>query len=103
MLVVADESNFSRCMPLVVEICSLGRIINVIKETKIDRLSTPWAIARTSSLLSRCGMAASLADGEVSSLTEGGAMASEDLTGDDINEPILMRESVKLGPFQTDP
>ena len=30
-LVVANESNFSRCMLLVVGTCTLGRIINVIK------------------------------------------------------------------------
>ena len=34
-----------------------------------DRLSTPWAIARTSSLLNKCGMAAS--DGTDGTLAEG--------------------------------
>ena len=59
-LVVAD---FSKCMPLVIGMCILGRIINVIKESKIDRLSTPWVVARTFSLLSRHGTAALLMDG----------------------------------------
>ena len=52
-LVVTDESNLSRCMPLVIGMCTLGRIINVIKESEIDKLSTSWAIARTSIFLSR--------------------------------------------------
>ena len=60
-----------------------------------DRLSTPWAIARTLSLLSRRWMAAS--DG---TLAEGGATASEDLMDQEIDEPVLMWESVKLGLFQ---
>ena len=85
-------------MPLVIEMCTLGRIINVIKESKIDRLSTPWAIARTLSLLSRCGTAAS--DGVDGALAEGGATALEDLVDQEINEPFLMQESVKLGLFQ---
>ena len=100
LLVVADESDFSRHMPLVVGTCTLGRIINVIKESKIDRLSTPLAIARTSSLLSRHGMAVLSTDGMDGALAEGGAMVSEDSADQEINEPVLMRESMKLGPFQ---
>ena len=33
-------------------------------------------------------------------LTEGGATASEDSAGQEINKPVLMRETMKLGPFQ---
>ena len=94
-LVVADEYDFSRCMPLVVGMCTLGRIINVIKESEIDRLSTPWAIARTSSFLSRCETAVSSTDGTGGALTE-----AENLVGKEINDPVLMRESLKLGLFQ---
>ena len=52
-LVVVDKSDFSRCMPLVIGTCTLGRIINVIKESEMDNMSTLWAVAQTSSLLSR--------------------------------------------------
>ena len=52
-LVVPDESKFSRCIPLVIWTCTLGRIINVIKESELDRLSTPWAVVTASHLLSR--------------------------------------------------
>ena len=40
-LVVPDESEFSWCIPLVIETCMLGWIINVIKESELDRMSTP--------------------------------------------------------------
>ena len=41
-LVVPDESEFSRHIPLVIGTCKLARIINVIKKSELDRLSTPW-------------------------------------------------------------
>ena len=42
-LIVSDESEFSRHVPLVLGTCTLCRIINVIRESEIDRLSVPWA------------------------------------------------------------
>ena len=96
-LVVTNESDFSRCLPLMIGMCTLGRIINVIKKSEIDRLLTPWVIARTSSLLGRHGMAAS---GDKGGALAEGAMASEDLADQEIDEPVLMRENVKLGLFQ---
>ena len=41
-LVVPDESEFSRHVPIVIGTCTLGRIVNVIKESEMDRLLTPW-------------------------------------------------------------
>ena len=35
-LVVPDESAFSRRVPLVIGTCTLGHIINVIKESELD-------------------------------------------------------------------
>ena len=35
-LVVPDESEFSRHMPLVIGMCMLGRIVDVIKESELD-------------------------------------------------------------------
>ena len=51
-LVVPDESEFGRRVPLVIGTCTIGRIINVIWESEIDCLSTPWATARMAQLLS---------------------------------------------------
>ena len=52
-LVVSDESEFSQHVPIMIGTCTLGRIINVIKESEMNRLSTPWAMVRASHLLSR--------------------------------------------------
>ena len=52
-LMVPDESKFFWHVPIVTGTCMLGRIINVIKESKIDRLLTPWAMVRASCLLSQ--------------------------------------------------
>ena len=49
-LVVSDESEFSWHVPIMIGTCTLGRIINVIKESEMDRLSTPWAMVRASHL-----------------------------------------------------
>ena len=40
-LVVPDELEFARHVPIVVRTCTLGRIVNVIKESEMDQLSTP--------------------------------------------------------------
>ena len=45
-LVVPDESDFGWRVPLVVGTCTIGRIINVIQESKIDSLTTPWSTTR---------------------------------------------------------
>ena len=98
---VPDESEFSRCVPLVIWTCTLGQIANMIKESELDRLSTPWAVARVSCLLSRQGtvvvdqcMAGDNPVGE-------GAIALESSLGLDMGKPTLMKENVRLGPFQT--
>ena len=39
-LVILDESEFSRHVPIVIRTCTLEQIVNVIKESELDRLST---------------------------------------------------------------
>ena len=100
-LVVPDESEFSRHVPIVIGTCMLGRIINVIKESEMDRLLTPWVMVRASCLLSWKGTVAedpgTASDGPV----EEGAAAVEPPMGQDLDKPVFMRENVRLGPFQT--
>ena len=76
-LVVLDKSEFARHVSIVVGTCTLGRIVNMIKEGEMDRLSTPWVVVRASNLLSqRCTVAEDqgvAGDGPV----EHGAMASQ--------------------------
>ena len=54
-LVVPDKSEFAQCIPIIIGTCMLGRIMNAIKENKMDQLSMPWAVVRASSLLSQQG------------------------------------------------
>ena len=51
-LVVPDESDFGRWVPLVAGTCSISRMINVIQESEIDSLTMPWSTARVVQLLS---------------------------------------------------
>ena len=51
-LMVPDESEFGCRVPLVIGTCTIGWIINVIWESEIDHLSTPWATVRMAQLLS---------------------------------------------------
>ena len=51
-LMVPNESEFGHRVPLVIGTCTIGRIINVIRESEIDHLSMPWAMAQMAQLLS---------------------------------------------------
>ena len=89
-LMVPDESEFGQRVPLVIGTCTIGRIINVIWESKIDRLSMPWATVRMVQLLSCWKSMAVLTSGSVETQSE------------DVDELIMVRESVCLGSFQTE-
>ena len=100
-LVVSDESEFSWHVPVVTGTCKQGRIINVIKESEMDRLSTPWAMVRASHLLSWQGTVVEDPGVADDGPTEQGATALEPCTSQDLDEPVFMKENVRLGPFQT--
>ena len=51
-LMVPDESEFGQRVLLVIGTCTIGRIINIIRESEIDHLSMPWVTARIAQLLS---------------------------------------------------
>ena len=67
----------------------------------MDGLSTPWAMVRASHLLSRWGTVvedmAMAGDGP----TEKGATTLEYPMDWDLDEPVFMKENVRLGSFQT--
>ena len=75
--------------------------MNMIKESEMDWLSTSWAVVRVSHLLSRHGTVAEDLGVAGDGPTEQGAKTSELHVGQDLDEPIYMKESVRLGPFQT--
>ena len=99
-LMVPDESEFSCRVPLVIGACMIGQIINIIWESEIDCLSTPWATVRMAQLLSCQKNTAVLTLGSV------GETQSEGTSGGpqevDMDELVTVRESVCLGPFQTE-
>ena len=98
-LMVTDESKFGHRVILVIGTCTIGRIINVIRESETDHLSTPWATARMVPLLSCWKSMAVFTPGTV------GEAQSEGTSGGpqevDMDELVMVRESVCLGPFQT--
>ena len=95
-LMVADESEFSWRVPFVVGTCTIGWIINVIRESEIDHLSTPWATVRMAQLLSCQKSTAVLTLGSAETQTEGASRGPQEE-----DELVTVRESVRLGPFQT--
>ena len=99
-LIVPDKSEFSRCMPLVIGTCMLGRIVNVIKESELAQTSTSWVMMQASHLCWHGTAALEVGDAGSAPADEGGttSMASPD---QEIDEPIFMKESLKQGPFQT--
>ena len=99
-LVVPDESEFGRRVPLVIGTCTIGRIINIIWGSEIDCLSMPWATARMVQLLSSQKSTAVLTPGSVGEATSEGTSGGPQEV--DMDELVMMRESVHLGPFQTE-
>ena len=93
-LVVPDESEFSRHVSLIIGMCTLGKIVNVIKESELDQLSTSWVMVQASHLLCWHGTAAP-GVGDKGSTDEEAAMS----VNQEIDEPVFMKESLKLGPF----
>ena len=97
-LMVPDESEFSWRVPLVIETCMIGWIINIIRKSEIDHLPTPWATARMLQLLSCQKSTAVLALGSVETQSQGASGGPQEV---DMDELVMVRESVHLGPFQT--
>ena len=98
-LVVPDESEFGWRVPLVIGTCTIGQIINIIWESEIDHLSMPWAMVRMVQLLSCQKSTAVLAPGSAETQTEGASGGHQEV---DVVELVMVRESVHLGPFQTE-
>ena len=98
-LMVSNESELSRRVPLIIGTCTIGWIINVIQESEIDHLLMPWATARMVQLLSCWKSTDVLTLGSVETQTEGASGGSQEV---DIDELVMVRESVHLGPFQTE-
>ena len=99
-LVIPDELEFSQHVPIVIGTCTLERIINVIKESEMDRLSTPWAMVRASCLLSWWGTVVQDLGMASNGPMEERATAVEPPTDQDLNEPVFMKENVDWHHFR---
>ena len=97
-LIVPDESEFGERVPLVIGTCMIGRIINVIQESKIDCLLMPWVMVRMAQLLSCQKSTVVLTPGSAETQTEGASRGPQEV---DVDELVMVRESVHLGPFKT--
>ena len=79
---------------------SLSSAVNVIWESEIDCLSTPWATARMAQLLSCWRSTAVLTPGSVGEAQSEGASGGPQEV--DVDELVMVRESVCLERFQTE-
>ena len=99
-LVIPDESKFSCRAPLVIGTCTIGRIINVIRESEIDHPSMPWVTVWMAQLLfCRKSMAVFTPGNMGKAQSEGASGGPQEV---DVDELVTVRESVHLGPFQTE-
>ena len=55
-LVIPDFSNFATRVSIILGMPTIGCVVNVMKEVKIDALAMPWANARAAHLLAVCRM-----------------------------------------------
>ena len=97
-LIVPNSSGFSKQVLLVIGTCTLGHLVNVIKESELDMLSPPWVVVHASRFLSiRRGTTTSNdeSSGDVAD-PEPSASAPEPKT----DVPVYVRESVCVGAFQ---
>ena len=55
-LVIPDFSNFATRFPVILGMPTIGHVVNVMREAKIDALVTPWVNARAAHFLAVCRM-----------------------------------------------
>ena len=97
-LVVPDEFDFGRRVPLVVGTCTISRLINVIRDSEVDSLAMPWSTTRVARLLScQLGTAIPTSEGGRDSC----GRCQWGIPGGSIDELVTVWESICLGPFQT--
>ena len=78
-------------------ICTLGRIVNVKKESELDRLSTLWVVVRAPCLLSRQGTAVVDSSAAGDGPAEGEAATPKSLQSSEIDKLVFMKENMRLG------
>ena len=79
--------------------CTISRLIKVICESEIDNLTMLWLTARLVRLLS-CQLDMVVPSPERGETPEEGACGGSPEVN--VNELVMVRESIRLGPFQTE-
>ena len=92
-LVVPDGSAFGKRVLLVIGICTLARVINVIKESEMDRISTSWVTVHLAQLLLQ-----HIVTEETHK--DKGAAGTDTPASDKVDKVIEMKCSIHVGPFQ---
>ena len=90
-LAVPDPSPLAKSCPLTWGTPILNRVINVIKESEIDRLSIPWAMTRTVTLLPNSDRR--------SHTPFGVSVASRQVTVDGVDRKVFLSSDIVLSPF----
>ena len=99
-LIVPNEPEFSHRVPLIIGTCAIGKIINVIWESEIDHLSTPWAMVQMAQLLScQKSTAVSTPESTGEAQSEGASGGTQEV---DVDELVTVRENIHQCPFQTE-
>ena len=98
-LMVPDESEFGQRVLLVIGTCTIGRIINIIRESEINHLSMPWVTARIAQLLSCWKSTPVLASGSAEAQSEGASRGPQEV---EMDELVMVGGSLHLGPFQNE-
>ena len=50
-LIILDFSNFAVRVPIILGTCTIGQVVNVMREAEMDALAMPWVNARAAHLL----------------------------------------------------
>ena len=94
-LVVPDGSAFGKRVPLVIHTCKLAQVINIIKESEMDQISTPWATVHLAQLLLQHFVTEESPRGKMA--------AGQDVPAtDEMDKAIEMKDSVRVCPFQAE-
>ena len=86
-------------LKLYAKFCSLESKYNITKESELDRLSTSWVMTWASHLLCWHGTVALEMGDTGSAPADEGATASMASPDQEIDDPVFMKENLKLGPF----
>ena len=97
-LIVPDSSEFSKWVPLVIGTCTLGCVVNMIKESELDMLSPPWVVVHASRLLSTRRGTATSDDESIGDVADPKPYASAPEPETDV--PVYVKEGIHVEAFQ---